>query len=149
MHCLLGEYFFWWAYSVLPISSDKFSFEVYFFQILILKWLHQLVSLVHLLKLSFSILLLWGRIAPLMLGCVSWVLQKNGSCFGIHSVSLCLFIWTLRQLMLRDINEQCLLIPDTFCCVFPLFWLAGLWLFISYFFWVLLTSSVVRLEFSF
>ncbi|KAL6088092.1 hypothetical protein STEG23_028949 [Scotinomys teguina] len=32
--------------------------------------------------------------------------QKDGSCFLIHSVNLCLFIGELRPLILRDINDQ-------------------------------------------
>jgi len=35
----------------------------------------------------------------------------DGSCFLIHSVSLCLFIEKLR--VLRDVYEWCLLIPIT------------------------------------
>ena len=49
----------------------------------------------------------------LILSCVSSIQQKNGSCFQIHYVHLCLFIEKLRAPVLRDINEQCLLIPVT------------------------------------
>jgi hypothetical protein len=35
--------------------------------------------------------------------------QKDGQCVSVHSVSLCLFIRELRPLMLKEINEQCLL----------------------------------------
>lgn len=41
---------------------------------------------------------------------------KDVYCFQIHSASLCLFIGDLRLLMLRDINEQCLLMLYLFCC---------------------------------
>ncbi|KAL6030263.1 hypothetical protein STEG23_031660 [Scotinomys teguina] len=32
--------------------------------------------------------------------------QKDGSCFRIHSINLCLFIHELRPLILRDVNDQ-------------------------------------------
>ena len=35
---------------------------------------------------------------------------KDGSCLFIHSVSLCLFIGKLSLLILRDINDEWLLI---------------------------------------
>ena len=47
----------------------------------------------------------------LRLKCVSCIQQKVGSCFCIHSLSLCLFIGELSPLILRDINDPCLLIP--------------------------------------
>ena len=39
--------------------------------------------------------------------------QKAGSCFHIHSLSLCLFIGKLSPLIVRDINDQWL-IPAIF-----------------------------------
>jgi len=39
--------------------------------------------------------------------------QNVGSCLGIQSVSLCLFIGDLSALMLRDIRDQ-LLVPAIF-----------------------------------
>ena len=38
---------------------------------------------------------------------VSYTQQKDGSCFHIHSVSLCLFIVELSSLMLKNIDQQC------------------------------------------
>lgn len=35
--------------------------------------------------------------------------------FRVHSLSLCLFTEKLKPLMLRDINEQCLLILVSVC----------------------------------
>jgi hypothetical protein len=37
---------------------------------------------------------------------VSTVQKKDGSCFNILSVSLCLFIGELSPLMLRNITDQ-------------------------------------------
>ena len=44
----------------------------------------------------------------LMLRCVSWMQQKDGSSFHIYFVSLCLFILfeELKPLLQRDINER-------------------------------------------
>ena len=36
--------------------------------------------------------------------------QNDASCFNMHSLSLCLFIWELSPLILRDINHQILLL---------------------------------------
>jgi hypothetical protein len=44
----------------------------------------------------------------LMLRCVSWMLQKAGSCFQVHIISLS-FPGELRQFILRGIKEECLL----------------------------------------
>ena len=41
--------------------------------------------------------------------CVSCMQQKDGSCFHIHSVSVCLFIGELSPLILRNINDQWLI----------------------------------------
>jgi hypothetical protein len=61
---------------------------------------------------------LFSWMSIFMLGCVSWMLQKHGSCFCIHSVSLFPFIGEMRQMMLKGINEQHLLIiPDILVCV--------------------------------
>jgi hypothetical protein len=43
-----------------------------------------------------------------MLRSVSWIQQEDGFYFHIHSICL---VGELRLLVLRDINEQCLLIP--------------------------------------
>ena len=42
----------------------------------------------------------------LRLRCVSCMQQKDGFCFHIQSVSLCLFIGELSPFILRDINDQ-------------------------------------------
>lgn len=49
------------------------------------------------------------------------LMKKNDtSYFHIHSVTLSLFIGAMRSLILRDINEHCLLIPviccNCYCC---------------------------------
>ena len=46
-----------------------------------------------------------------MLRCVSLNAAEGWVLFFIHPVSLFLFIGELKPLMLRDIKEQCLLIP--------------------------------------
>ena len=51
--------------------------------------------------------------------------KKMGPVFFIHSVSLCLFIGELRPLMLRDINEQCLLITVILLLLLLLLLLCG------------------------
>jgi hypothetical protein len=43
---------------------------------------------------------------PLFLMCVSCLKKNDGYCLCIHYVSLCLFIWELRTLMLRNTNKQ-------------------------------------------
>ena len=53
--------------------------------------------------------------------------QNDESCLCIQSVSLCLFIGELSPLMLRDINDQWLLVPNilllVLCvCVILFFW---------------------------
>ena len=53
------------------------------------------------------------RCLSLMLKNLSWMQQKDGSCFCIHSITLCLCIGELSPLILRDINNQWLLIPIT------------------------------------
>ena len=80
----------------------------------------------------------------LMSRCVSWMQQKNGSYFCIHTVNLCLFFfyWQLRSLMLEDTNKHCLLYCFRYMC-FPSFDL----LFWIYLF--LVFSLVVRLELAF
>lgn len=50
-------------------------------------------------ELSSSLLVRWY---------VSWMQEKSGSC--IQSVTLCLFVEELKTLILRIINEHCLLI---------------------------------------
>jgi hypothetical protein len=42
----------------------------------------------------------------LLLRCISCMQQNAGSCFHIHSVSLCPFIEELSPLILRDIKDQ-------------------------------------------
>ncbi|KAL6058359.1 hypothetical protein STEG23_024198, partial [Scotinomys teguina] len=42
--------------------------------------------------------------------------QKDGSCFHIHSVSLCLFISELSPLILREINVQGWNLPSSAFC---------------------------------
>ena len=46
----------------------------------------------------------------IFLRCVSFMHQNDISCFSIHSVSLCLFIWELSPLILRDVNDKILLL---------------------------------------
>ena len=66
----------------------------------------------------------------LILRCTSGIWQKkkkNGSCFFIHSVSLCLFTGELRPLMLREINvfvDICYFVVVV-CVCFPSFGLPG------------------------
>ena len=43
--------------------------------------------------------------------------QKDRLYFCIKSVMLCLFIGELSPLILRDVNDQCLLVPVTFVFV--------------------------------
>jgi hypothetical protein len=75
-------------------------------------------------------------------------MQNDASCFCIHSVSLCLFIGDMSALMLRDINDQRLLIPVILmlvvivCVVFT-----GVKLFIFCVF--LCVVNLLGLEFSF
>jgi hypothetical protein len=63
--------------------------------------------------------------------------QNDGSFFHIHSVGLRLLIGELSSLMLRDTNDQWLLIPIFLmlvvwvCVFFPYFIFAGMELFIS------------------
>ena len=52
-----------------------------------------------------------GMFIFLMMRCISYIQQKDGSCFGIHSVILCLFIVDSSPLILRGISDQWLLIP--------------------------------------
>ena len=54
----------------------------------------------------FSQLIILRKYLSLKLRCVSCMQQKDGSCFCIHSVSLCLFIGKLSPLILRDNNDQ-------------------------------------------
>ena len=69
------------------------------------------------------------RCLSLWLRCVSCMQQKNGFCFCIQSVSLCLIIGKLSPFILMGINEQWLLAPvilvfvDGYIifCVFPFF----------------------------
>lgn len=72
----------------------------------------------------------------LMVKCISWMYQKDGFCFLILSVSLCLFIEEMMPLILRIMSNQCLLFPDIYfvvaVCFFLLFWLNVLWLLIPY-----------------
>ena len=42
---------------------------------------------------------------------ISWIEQKDESCFCIYSVTLCLFVGELEPLMLKNSNEWYLLIP--------------------------------------
>ena len=53
----------------------------------------------------------------MFLRCVSCMQQNAGSCLHIQSVSLCLFIGELSPLILRDIKERWLLVPDMFVFV--------------------------------
>jgi hypothetical protein len=46
-----------------------------------------------------------------MLICVSFMQQNHGSCFCINSVDLCVFVGKLSPLILRDIDDQLLLMP--------------------------------------
>jgi hypothetical protein len=46
---------------------------------------------------------------------VSWMMQKDRSCFPIHFVSLCLFIGELKPLILRDINK--IAVDSCYCVV--------------------------------
>ena len=46
------------------------------------------------------------RCLSLRLRCISFLQQKDGFCFHIKSVSLCLFIGELSPFILRDINDQ-------------------------------------------
>jgi hypothetical protein len=49
----------------------------------------------------------------LLLRCASCMKQNDGSSLYIHSASLCLLgRWELTPLILRDINDQWLLIPS-------------------------------------
>lgn len=78
-----------------------------------------------------------------MLRCVSWMLQKDGSCLQIKSVSLWPVTEELRWLILRLISEQWLLIAIKLllrCGYFPssfdlLVWdylcLVGLWVWLT------------------
>ena len=77
--------------------------------------------------------------------------QKDVFCFHIHSVSLCHFIGELNPLILRDINDQWLLIPVIFlfllllvivCLCFSSLGFASVGISIAYccFLWVWLTS---------
>lgn len=47
----------------------------------------------------------------LMVSYVSWMQNKYESCFLIWLGSLCLSMGELRSLVLRSIDEQCLLLP--------------------------------------
>ena len=49
--------------------------------------------------------------------CISYMQQNAGSCLGIQSVSLCLFIGELGTLILRDIKDRRLLVPEMFVFV--------------------------------
>ena len=46
------------------------------------------------------------RYLSLILRCVSFMQQKDGFCFPIQSVSLCVFIGELSPFTLRDVNDQ-------------------------------------------
>ena len=94
--------------------------------------------------------LLWGNVYLYCWGVflVCSRMQNDASCFCIHSVSLCLFIGDMSALMLRDINDQRLLIPVILmlvvivCVVFT-----GVKLFIFCVF--LCVVNLLGLEFSF
>ena len=80
------------------------------------KWILQFNSWVHFLGKLFTVFNLKSYLS-LLLRCVSCMQQNDGSCFHIHSVSLCLFIGELSSLILRTINDkQLLLLPFPCCC---------------------------------
>lgn len=64
----------------------------------------------------FSLSLLSGN-GCLWTGGGSCMQQKDGLCFHMDSVDLCLFIGKLRPLILRDINDQLPLLSITFVLV--------------------------------
>lgn len=73
-----------------PVSSGQFVWSLFVLSdinIATSSW-----PWVHLLRIPFSILWPWDDLCP-------WAQQKDGSCFLTESVSLCLFIVELRQLI--------------------------------------------------
>ena len=96
----------------LVISFDLKSILIYLLYIKIIYTCLLLVSVF--LDYFFFMLLPWGSVYLwclfLMVMCVSWMHNKNGSCFLIQSVSLYLFIGgvEMRSLILRFTNKQCL-----------------------------------------
>lgn len=114
-----------------PISFDNFLVAMYFVRYYIG---YTCVHWLHLLWIIFFILLPWSCLFWLV-GYVSWLQQKYGSCFLVHAVSLCYFIGELRSLVLRVINSCYFVVM-----VFLLHLICCFRLFIPYC-WLWLTSS--------
>ena len=138
MQCPLGRHFLWWLWSVFP----------YFFW-LVLKSILSDSKMAMLVCFLGSICLeyLFPSFDPGMISVldIKMFLDCNRMFLPPSPVFL---------LMLRDINEQCLLIPvillvlcDVCVCVFHLFWFSGMGLFIACVF--LCVVKLFILDFSF
>lgn len=99
----------------------------------ILKWMPLRVSWVHLLGIPFSIL--YPEVVFILDGC-----SKNMDPV-FKSNLYYLFIGELRSLILKVINEKCLLLFCYSVWVSPFFWLCYYGIIYFLFSWVCLTSS--------
>ena len=108
---LLGGFFFWRKRNFwLVLVWSQFC--------QLTKWLHWLIYKVLLLKYLFLSFTLRCCLS-LRLRCFYWIQQRDGFCFHVPNVCLCLFV-ELSETLLRFTNKQSLLIL-LFWCGFPLF----------------------------
>lgn len=96
----------------MPFSISYFCFVVYFFQIFQKLFCFLLVCVC---LESFSPRFLWRLYQALMVKHVSWMPQKENSCFPNQCVSLCLLSGNWRFTI---IIEHCLIIPNTVVSVY-------------------------------